>query len=139
MGLLHPYHVPDSHFWKKLASSIDHTEVFNDFFKDFKNNDNVNLSHTADPSSPNNSIRDHCMSSSIKLKTSKDHSKEGSFQTMLNQKFCNSLFRGYVCCNGVTDLFILYLSELWEQRSCNLQKLLLADFIQSLPSSLYQH
>ena len=36
LGLFHPHHAPDSHFWNKPVSLIEHTEVINDFLKTAK-------------------------------------------------------------------------------------------------------
>ena len=41
--LFHPHRVPDSYFWNKLASPIDHAEVVNCFFEYCENNDNIDF------------------------------------------------------------------------------------------------
>ena len=86
MGLLNIHHAPNPHFWNKLVSPIEHTEFINGFFNDCLTNDNVDLSHNADLSSPNRNIRDYFILSEIKLTNAKAHLKLGTFQTMVNQK-----------------------------------------------------
>ena len=49
-------------------------------------NENIDLSHTKDPSSPNHSIHDIFILSNAKLMNVKSHSKLDAFQEMVNQK-----------------------------------------------------
>ena len=85
LGLFSVHHVPNPTFWNKLTPPIEDAE-FIDAFHDYLTNDNIDLSHNADPSSPNRSIRDYCMFSGIKLMNAKYYLKLDAFQT----KFCTS-------------------------------------------------
>ena len=55
-------------------------------FNDCLTNENIDSSHTEDPSSPNYVVCDYCMFSNAKLMSANAHLKLVTFQTMVNQK-----------------------------------------------------
>ena len=88
LGLFHPYHTPNEHFWNKLVSSIVHVEEINAFLINSFIKENIDLSHTLDQSLPNRTIRDDCMCDSAKIANAKDRLKQGTFKSMIDKKFC---------------------------------------------------
>ena len=84
--LFHPHHIPDDHFRNNLASPMVHAEVINTFLNDYSMKENVDFYHTLDKSLTNCAIHDHCMCDNAKITNAKEHLKQVTFKSMINQK-----------------------------------------------------
>ena len=85
-GLFHYRHAPNSHFWTNLNLRLSAQRFFNVFFQHCKKNNTIDLSNTVHPSSPNHTICHRCIFINVNLSNTKDLFKQGTPQTMFNQK-----------------------------------------------------
>ena len=90
LALFHPNHTPILNFWNRFTSSIEHVEVMELFLTESFIIDDVYLSRTLDPNTPNGMIRDCCICDNIKIANEKDHLKHDNLESVINQKCCTS-------------------------------------------------
>ena len=84
LGIVHTNYAPDKHFWNKFTSPIDHTEAIDLFLTECFMVNDIDLSHTLDPNTPNDVIRDYCMCDDVKIANEKDYLKYDTFKYMIN-------------------------------------------------------